>query len=68
MDETCLRPRQQAPQDEFAELARTNQQAINEQTIARTLHDLELAAPKLAQLDQWLAGAHLEKSASADIL
>lgn len=67
LDES-LRPRQRAPQDEFAELARTNQQAINEQTIARTLHDLELATPKLAQLDEWLAGVHLEKSASADIL
>lgn len=53
--------------DEFAELERTNQQALNDQTIACTLHDLKLAAPKLAQLDAWLSNAHLNKGATADI-
>lgn len=40
---------------------------VDDQTIARTLHDLKLAAPKLAQLDAWLSNAHLNKGATADI-
>lgn len=56
-----------AEKEEFAELTRTNLQALNDQTIARTLHDLEVVAPKLAQLGEWLSDAHLSKDAEADI-
>ncbi|KAI0764479.1 hypothetical protein BC629DRAFT_1737852 [Irpex lacteus] len=51
----------------FDELERVaDQQALNEQTIARTLQDLELAAPKLSQISAWLSEAHLAKDAIND--
>ena len=53
--------------DEFGELERTNQQALNEQTIARALYDLDIASPKLAQLCDWLQAAHLDKASDLDI-
>ncbi|KAI0090066.1 hypothetical protein BDY19DRAFT_1035947 [Irpex rosettiformis] len=53
--------------DNFAELERTNQQALNEQTIAHALHDLDIASPKLAWLGEWLRDAHLDKATDLDI-
>ncbi|KAI0699012.1 hypothetical protein BC835DRAFT_1405247 [Cytidiella melzeri] len=52
---------------DFAELERSNQQALNEQTIARTFHDLEVVTPKLVQLSDWLSQAHLDEAADTDI-
>ncbi|KAI0706140.1 hypothetical protein BC835DRAFT_1516533 [Cytidiella melzeri] len=52
---------------DFAELERSNQQALNEQTIARTFHDLEKVTPKLEQLSEWLSKADLETATDADI-
>lgn len=59
----------QPPSDDldFAVLHASGRRAVNEQTLARTLHELEKVAPKLGQLAEWLKEAHLGQDSTLDI-
>ena len=58
-DVDCVQP---IPVDELElpSLRNISGQAINDQTIARTFHDLEKVIPKLEQITQWLKEVHLQ--------
>ncbi|KAI0684188.1 hypothetical protein BC835DRAFT_1310649 [Cytidiella melzeri] len=66
-NDDTLSARGPRPNLDFKELQQTNQQALNKQTISRTLHDLEKMAPRLDQMAEWLCNAHLAQHLSADI-
>jgi hypothetical protein len=44
---------------ELPGLESISKQAVNDQTIARTLHDLEKITPRLSQISEWLKDVHL---------
>jgi hypothetical protein len=43
---------------ELPGLESISKQAVNDQTIARTLHDLEKITPRLSQISEWLKDVH----------